>query len=56
MGQGAATIITPQGGRTPTGLPTCTDPPCAKPKGPPGRKPGARGLRAEEPQAPRAQT
>ena len=51
MGQGAATIITPQGGRTPTGLPTC-----AKPKGPPGRKPGARGLRAEEPQAPRAQT
>ena len=30
MGQGAATAITPQGGRTPTGLPTCnlaTSPP-----------------------------
>ena len=32
------------------------EPPRAKPKGPPGRKPGARGLGAAEPQAPRAQT
>ena len=32
------------------------EPPRAKPKGPPGRKPGVRGLGAAEPQAPRAQT
>ena len=54
MGQGAATAITAQGGRTPTGLPTRTPatspppPPLAKPKGPLGRKTGARGLGAAE--------
>ena len=34
MGQGAATAITTQGGRTPIGLPTCnpaTSPPCTQP-------------------------
>ena len=38
MGQGAAIAITPQGGRTPTGLPTCnpaTSPPVPSPPPPP---------------------
>ena len=59
-GQWDATAITPQCGRAPTGLSTrnpatSPPPPCTKPNGPPGRKPGATN-KATEPQAPRAQT
>ena len=48
MDEGAASAITSQDGRTPTGLPNrnpATSTPHAKPKGPPGRKPGASGAR-----------
>ena len=31
MGQGAATTITPQDERTPTGIPTCAQPPTIVP-------------------------
>ena len=44
MGQGAATAITPQGGRTSTGLPTrnpATSPPCAHPATTPTRCPSS---------------
>ena len=58
MGQGAATAIHPKAEEHPQAYQPATQPraPRAKPKGPLGRKPGARGLGDAEPQAPRAQT
>ena len=60
MGQGDATAITPQGRRTPTGLPSRN--PATSPPTPSQRDLGVgnpeqpRALGATEPQAPRAQT
>ena len=53
MGQGAATAITPQGGRTPTGLPTrnpATSPPCTQPPLHPAPHYNTRRIEARSPE------